>query len=86
MSPGFAAGMFGFLFVHVAEHRVSGLVQELRFVPLVQFAQTAADGGTFVVRQLGQFSKDFNRAHGKKLTLLRDTGKRGFGAPVVAGK
>src|ERR1035437_1445077 len=78
MSPGFAAGIFGFLFVHVAEHRVGGLVEELRLVPLVQFAQTAADGGTLVVRQLGQFGKDFNRTHGMKLTLTHRTGKWGF--------
>jgi hypothetical protein len=75
-----------FLFVHVPEHRVGGLVDELRFVPLVQFAQTAADGGTFVVRQLRQFGKDFNRAHGNKLTLARWTGKRGFAAPLLPGK
>jgi hypothetical protein len=78
MSPGFAVGIFGFLFVHVAEHRVGGLVEELRLVPLVQFAQAAADGGTLIVRQFGQFGKDFNRTHGMKLTLLREAGKRGF--------
>jgi hypothetical protein len=44
------AGNHGFLFVHVAEHRVSRLVEELRLVPLVQFAQAAANGGTLFVR------------------------------------
>jgi len=78
MSPGFAAGIFGFLFVHVAEHCVGGLVEELRLVPLVQFAQAAPDSGTLFVRQLGQFGKNFNRTHGMKLTLLREAGKRGF--------
>jgi hypothetical protein len=86
MSPGFAAGIFGFLFIHVAEHRVGGFVEELRLVPLVQFAQTAADGGALVVRQLGQFGKDFNRTHGKKLTLRREAGKRGFNAQFQSGK
>jgi hypothetical protein len=75
MSPGFAAGIFGFLFIHVTAHRVGGFVEKLRLVPFVQFAQPAADGGTLVVRQLGQFGKDFNRTHGKKLTLRHHTGK-----------
>jgi hypothetical protein len=81
MSRGFAAGIFGFLFVHVAEHCVGGLVKELSLVPLVQFAQAAADGRTLFIRQLGQFGKDFNRTHGMKLTLLHEAGKRGFDAP-----
>jgi hypothetical protein len=80
------AGNHGFLFVHVAEHRVGGLVEELRLVLLVQFAQAAADGGTLVVRQLGQFGKDFNRTHGMKLTLSHWTGKRGFDAPLLTGE
>jgi hypothetical protein len=67
--------MFGFLLIHVAKHCVGGFVEELRLVPLVQFAQTATDGGTLVIRQLWQFGKDFNRTHRMKLTLLRATGK-----------
>ena len=86
MSPGFAAGIFGFLFVHVVEHRVGGLVEELCFVPLIQFTETTADGGALVVRQLGQFGKDFNRTHGRKLTLPREAGKRGFKAQFQPGK
>jgi hypothetical protein len=63
ISPGFAAGMFGFLFVHVLEHGVGGFVEELQFVPLVKFTQAAADCRSFCVRQLGQLIQDFCRAH-----------------------
>jgi hypothetical protein len=78
MSPGFAAGIVGFLFVQVLEHSVGGLVEDLLFVPLVQFAQPTTDHGTLLAGQLGQFGQNFNRAHGRKLPLLRCVGKRGF--------
>ena len=33
------------------------VVDGLLLVPLVEFAQATADGGTFFLRQLGQFAK-----------------------------
>ena len=53
MSPGIAAGIFHFFFIQAGKQCVGRLVKELRLVPLIEFAQTAADGRTLVTRQLG---------------------------------
>jgi hypothetical protein len=77
MSPGFATGIFGFLFVPVLEPARGDSVENWWFVPPVEFAP-AADGEMVFVRRPRQFGREFNRAHGTKLTLPRGTGKRGL--------
>ena len=56
-------------------------MEELQFVPLVEFAQPAAHRREVFARQLRQFRNNFSRSHGKKLNLARKTGKRGFMQP-----
>ena len=72
--------MLGFILVHVPEHCVSGFVEELLLIPLVEFAQAAADGSTLLVRQLGQLGENLGCAHGRKVTLALLTRKPGFGS------
>src|SRR5947209_812202 len=66
-SPGLAAGILGLLLVHLLEHRIGGLVEELRFVALFELSETLQDGGPLLCGQLGKLGNDFRCAHVENL-------------------
>ncbi len=62
-SPGLAAGIFGLHPIHFLKSLERGLVQKLRGVFFLQFAEPASDGPSLVLGEVGQLCDDFRCAH-----------------------
>jgi len=77
-SPGLVTGIDSLLVVHVAEHRLGGLLQEERVVRPVQFPHPPYNRGALLWRQFGQLFNDVGHVHRTKLTLRQCSGKVGF--------
>ncbi len=62
-SPGLAAGILGLHPIHFLKSLERGLVQKLRGVFFLQFAEPASDGPSLVRGEVGQLCDDFRCAH-----------------------